>query len=242
MALRPSADDRFGLDMLAHWEKWQRKEGDLAALAVRLSRRNPLASLRHVLTSTSYLWRITGRAGLDTYYTVAFVPGKSAKYQKLRDFHVSGDENVDWVEPKVPLPGVVDWTFRNTWLFWRPALYLYLILFSLAIAMLREGIDAVCAAADSGLAADRLPGAGGVDTGVPLPVSDLHDRAAVRRVFPVLRCRATNEKFVGWDQRACERRPTSAVLVGPRSQARWSHPTDISCSASAIFPHNPAEL
>ncbi len=135
----PSADDRFGLDMLRHWEKWQRKEGDLAALAVRLSRRNPLASLRHVLTSTSYLWRITGRAGLDTYYTVAFVPGKSAKYQKLRDFHVSGDENVDWVEPKVPLPGVVNWTFRNTWLFWRPALYLYLILFSMAIAMLREG-------------------------------------------------------------------------------------------------------
>jgi hypothetical protein len=70
---------------------------------------------------------------------VAFVPGKKLKYQRLRDFHVSGDDNVDWVEPKVPLPGGVDWTFRNAWLFWRPALHLYLILFSLVIAMLREG-------------------------------------------------------------------------------------------------------
>jgi hypothetical protein len=34
---------------------------------------------------------------------------------------------------------------------------------------------------------------------------------------------------VGWDQRACERRPTkvqySSIMVGRRSQARWSHPT-----------------
>ena len=140
----PSADDRFGIGYApalgrsgsgkkTTWQPWP--SGFLGGTR--------MASLRHVLTSTSYLWRITGRAGLDNYYTVAFVPGKKAKYQKLRDFHVSGDENVDWVEPKVPLPGVVNWTFRNAWLFWRPALYLYLILFSLAIAMLREGIDAV---------------------------------------------------------------------------------------------------
>ena len=40
---------------------------------------------------------------------------------------------------------------------------------------------------------------------------------------------ASLEEFnVGWDQRACERRPTiieSQALVGRRSQARWSHPT-----------------
>ena len=32
------------------------------------------------------------------------------------------------------------WTFRNTWLFWRPAIYLHLILFSLLIAMMRGGL------------------------------------------------------------------------------------------------------
>ena len=129
------------------------------------------------------------RAGLDNYYTVAFVPGKNVKYQRLRDFHVSGDANVDWAEPKVPLPGIVDWTFRNAWLFWRPALYLYLILFSLAIAMLREGSAWLAPFLDTDLAADRMPRTGGLDAGVPLPVSDLHDRAAVWRFFPVFATR-----------------------------------------------------
>ena len=121
------------------WKKWEPKEDELTALAIRLFRRNPAASLRHVLSSASYLWCITGPTDLDNYYTVAFRPGGKAKYQKLRDLSVSGPDNVDWVEPKVPLPGFVDWTFRHMWLFWRPALYLYLILFSVVIAMIREG-------------------------------------------------------------------------------------------------------
>ena len=128
-------DGRIGQDMLQHWAKWEQKEDDLAALALRLFRRNPLASLRHVLWSASYLWCITGPSDAN-YYTVAFTHGESLKYQKLRDVTVGG-QAADWVEPKVPLPGWVGWTFGHSWLFWRPAIYLYLIVLSVLIAMLR---------------------------------------------------------------------------------------------------------
>ncbi len=64
-------------------------------LAIRLFRRNPAAGLRHVLTSASYIWCITGPTTLDNYYTVAFVPGEKPKYQKLRDLRGGGPDNVD---------------------------------------------------------------------------------------------------------------------------------------------------
>ena len=129
----------MNLDLLYCWKKWEPRQDALTDLAIRLFCRNPAAGLRHVLTSASYIWCITGPMTLDNYYTVAFVPGEKPSYQKLRDLRGGGPDNVAWVEPQVPLPGVVNWTFRNTWLFWRPALYLYLILFALAIAMLRGG-------------------------------------------------------------------------------------------------------
>ena len=127
-----TVDGPVGLDIIQGWKKWERKEDDLTALAVRLFWRNPLASLRHTWASASYIWRIRG-TNLDN--TVAFTPGGKLKYQKFRD----RDGNFDWVEPKVPLPGLA-WTFHNTWLFWRSALYLHVILFSSAIAMIRGGL------------------------------------------------------------------------------------------------------
>jgi hypothetical protein len=127
------------VDVLNSWQKWEQNEKELTALALRLLRRNPAAGLRHVLASSSALWCITGPTSLDNYYTVAFVPGATPKYQKLRDVRADVPGNVEWVEPCVPLPRVVDWTFRNSWLFWRPALYLHLIVFSVAIAALRGG-------------------------------------------------------------------------------------------------------
>jgi hypothetical protein len=130
-------DGLMNVDLLYSWKKWEDKEAELTALALRLVCRNPAAGLRHILTSAGYLWSVTGPTDPEHYYTVAFMSG--GKYQKVRDISTSGPDNADWVEPTVPLPGFVEWTFRNTWLFWRPAIYLYAILFAVAIAMIREG-------------------------------------------------------------------------------------------------------
>ena len=42
-------DGRIGEDLVQCWKKWEQKENDLTALALRLVWRNPMASLRHVL-------------------------------------------------------------------------------------------------------------------------------------------------------------------------------------------------
>lgn len=137
-------DNVMGLDVLGSWKKWEANQDQLARLALRLFLRNPAASLRHVALSSSYLWNITSPSTIETYYTVAFQPDEQAKYQRLRDYATCEPAKVQWVEPQAPLPRAVAWTFGRLWLFWRPALYLYLILFAVVIAALREGSLRLC--------------------------------------------------------------------------------------------------
>jgi hypothetical protein len=127
----------MNIDLLHSWPKWDAKKKDLTALAIRLFWRRPAVNLRHVLDSSSYIWGIAG-PGDASYYTVAFAGGPPLQYQVLRRVHDNGQAAFDWVEPRGPLLRIVGKTFRHQWLFWRPAIYLYLILLSAGIAMLRS--------------------------------------------------------------------------------------------------------
>ena len=84
------ADDRIGMDLVGCWKKWEQKEDEITALAMRLFLRNPMPSLRHVLTSASYIWCITGPTTTDCYYIVAFIPDGKAKYQKRATSTIAG--------------------------------------------------------------------------------------------------------------------------------------------------------
>ena len=130
-------DGGMNFDELNSWPKWDAKKNDLAALAIRLFRQRPAVNLRHVLASSAYIWGIAGPRD-PNYYIVAFVEGPPLHYQVLRGVQDDGRPLVEWVEPRVPLPWLVGQTFRQKWLFWRPAIYLYLILLSTGIAMLRS--------------------------------------------------------------------------------------------------------
>jgi hypothetical protein len=127
----------MNLDVLHSWQKWDANKEDLTALAIRLCWRRPAVDLRHVLASSSYIWGIAG-PGDASYYTVAFAEGPPPRYQVLRRVQNDGRAVFDWVEPRLPLPRIVGKTFRHQWLFWRAAIYLYLILLSAGIAMLRS--------------------------------------------------------------------------------------------------------
>ncbi|MGA2064055.1 MAG: hypothetical protein ABSG86_03755 [Thermoguttaceae bacterium] len=130
-------DGGLNIDLLYSWQKWEAKKEDLTALAMRLFRRRPTVYLRHVLTSSSYLWGISGPKDRG-YYIVAFVEGPPVRYQVLREVKGNGAAVVEWLEPRVPLPRIVAKTFRQKWLFWRPAIYLYLVVLAAVIAMLRS--------------------------------------------------------------------------------------------------------
>jgi hypothetical protein len=130
-------DGGMNIDLLNFWRKWDAKKKDLTALAIRLFWRRPAVNLRHVLLSSSYIWGIAG-PGDVSYYTVAFAGGPPLQYQVLRRVQDNGQAVVEWVEPRLLLPRIVGKTFRHQWLFWRPAIYLYLILLSAGIAMLRS--------------------------------------------------------------------------------------------------------
>ena len=130
-------DGGMNIDELNCWPKWNAKKQDLTALAIKLFRRRPAVNLRHVLAGSSYIWGIAGPRD-PNYYIVAFTEGPPLRYQVLRGVQGDGQPLVEWVEPRLPLPWIVGQTFRQKWLFWRTALYLYLILFSTGIAMLRS--------------------------------------------------------------------------------------------------------
>jgi hypothetical protein len=127
----------MNLDVLHSWPKWDANKEDLTALAIRLFWRRPAVNLRHVLASSSYIWGIAG-PGDASYYTVAFAQGPPLRYQVLRRVQNDGRAVFEWVEPRLPLPRIVGKTFRHQWLFWRAAIYLYLIVLSAGIAMLRS--------------------------------------------------------------------------------------------------------
>jgi hypothetical protein len=130
-------DGGLNIDELHHWDKWAAQKEELTALALRLFRRRPTVDLWHVLLGSSYIWGITG-PGDANYYTVAFFGTRPARYQVLRDVQDDGQPQFEWVESQLPLPGIVAATFRQKWLFWRPAVYLYLVLLSTGIAVWRS--------------------------------------------------------------------------------------------------------
>ena len=70
-------DDLMFVDLMQGRKKWEQKEDELTALAIRLFRCNPAAGLRHVLASATYIWCITGPMFPDNFYMVAFLPGGS---------------------------------------------------------------------------------------------------------------------------------------------------------------------
>jgi hypothetical protein len=130
-------DGGMNIDELNSWPKWDAKKKDLTALTLRLFWRRPAVNLRHVLASSSYIWGIAGPRDAH-YYIVAFAEGPPLRYQVLRGVQDDGQVVFEWVEPRLPLPRIVAQTFRQKWLFWRAAIYLYLILLSTGIAMLRS--------------------------------------------------------------------------------------------------------
>ena len=116
--------------------EWDAQQKSLTALAIKLFWRRPAVDLRLMLLGSSYIWGITGPG--DGGYTVAFAEGPPPRYQVLRRVQDKGQPTFEWVEPRLPWPRILGRTFRHKWLFWRPAIYLYLILLSAGIAMLRS--------------------------------------------------------------------------------------------------------
>jgi hypothetical protein len=126
-------------DISQAWPQWQPHMGELTRLVLRLSLQRPLVTLRHLLLSSSYIWGITG-PGDPTYYTVAFDSARPVRYQVIVEERPDPQFSVEWRQCRHRLPRWVVKTFGRDWiwLFWRPAVYLYLLLFAVVIAMARS--------------------------------------------------------------------------------------------------------
>lgn len=105
---------------------------EFVSLWLQLIMRNPQALVRHYLCSTDFLWRITQPSD---GYVYAFEWGTPANALGLAS------------QPLLPRLQSALWfiareTLRSEWiwLFWRPALFFYLILFAGSVLALRYGI------------------------------------------------------------------------------------------------------
>jgi hypothetical protein len=118
-----------------------------------LSKKNPLATLRHFYCTSSYIWRITYPQNSHFINTAPIYPSKGMIYDITRgsisDLIMSKRNSVDNTKyliftSKTPvLSAVLRYFYNKTllpylyWFFWRPAFHLYLFILCLLIFSIR---------------------------------------------------------------------------------------------------------
>ncbi|QSQ25079.1 DUF2029 domain-containing protein [Pyxidicoccus parkwayensis] len=125
-------DGRFSMDALSIHSK------ELLPLLIRLTRRDPEPILSHVVCSSSVLWKLSQGTDHLNGPTIWLRPDGEVGT-------IEPNEKVLRTEPVLPALGstLLHWTVRTlepdlSWLIWRPALPLYLLLLSCALACVRS--------------------------------------------------------------------------------------------------------
>ena len=102
-----------------------------------LTRRNPLVNLEHIVCNSTLVWQVTQPGSACLHTVPIFIENGNVRTIASNPYGLREHSLLPQIEPL--LTSLYMWTIENSqvWLVWRPALYLYLALGSVALVALR---------------------------------------------------------------------------------------------------------
>lgn len=122
-------------------KNYQKSAGKLVDSFIRLSIDNPFVTLQHFVCKSAYIWQITDMP-LQVYLGTRIYDKDTEKWQRASIINNGFDLNLfTTVYHNTPIPAIRDFLnsvssyqyFKETDIPWRPAIYLYLMIFAITV-------------------------------------------------------------------------------------------------------------